>query len=92
MAKHDDEYITFEDMKQVTEYMGHTISRLITVLEVKGGLTADDRNYIAGKLDKDEWLKKATEPDLSTFFSMMFDKEWANQTTPDEDKEKADED
>lgn len=85
MVDPENKYVTTEDARELSEYIGHTISRLLDVLIVRGIITKEDREYVGNKLDADTWYKKATTPpDLSEIFKQMFD-------GIDKNKEKSDE-
>lgn len=80
-----DNYTTYEEVKDLSEYIGHTISRLLDVLQVRGIITKEDRAYVSNKLDADTWYKKATTPpDITELFKQMFDSIEKNKENPDE--------
>ena len=81
----NDNFVNMDDAKALSEYIGHTISRLLDVLIVRGIITKDDREYVSNKLDADTWYKKATTPpDLTEIFKQMFDGIEKNEEKPDE--------
>ena len=73
--------ISADIIKDLSEYIGHTISRLLDVLQVRGIITKEDRAYVSNKLDADTWYKKTT---LSDIFKQMFDGIENNKEKPDE--------
>ena len=65
-------FVDMDDVRELSEYIGHTISRLLDVLQVRGIITKEDREYVSNKLDADTWYKKATTPpDLTDLFTSV---------------------
>jgi hypothetical protein len=81
----NDNFANMDDVQALSEYIGHTISRLLDVLQVRGTITKEDREYVSGQLDADTWYKKATTPpDITELFKQMFDSIENNKEKPDE--------
>lgn len=74
-------FVDMDDIQELSEYIGHTFSRLLDVLQVRGIITKEDRAYVSNKLDADTWYKKTT---LSDIFKQMFDGIENNKEKPDE--------
>ena len=63
--------LTFDDAEKVLEEIGHTIGRLLTVLQVRGQITDEDREFVRGALDQDTWYKQATRSPYDIFMDLL---------------------
>ena len=63
--------LTFDDAEKVFEEIGHIIGRLLTVLQVRGQITDEDREFVRGALDQDTWYKHATRSPYDIFMDLL---------------------
>ena len=87
MVDSENKYVTTEDARELSEYIGHTIRRLLEVLVVKGIITKTDADYVGNKVDRDTWYKEATRNPAELFMELLRDSGFTPKSDMPNDKE-----
>ena len=65
-------YTTVEEVQALSDQIGKTLGRLLDVLEVQHIISATDRKYVAGVMNRDAWIKEVTKDPIESFADMLF--------------------
>lgn len=82
-------YTTVEEVEALSDHIGKTLSRLLDVLEMQHIISATDRKYVAGVMNRDDWVKEVTKDPIESFTDMLFGSlsKSSEDTTGDKDDE-----